>query len=71
MLLGLGLPEWLTILGLVGGLWLTFWLMARASLAYERRRTRESQESSATLQDDATVGSITTRSDGPPRKEQP
>jgi hypothetical protein len=38
MFLGLGLPEWLTMIGLVGGLWLTFWVMARASVAYERRR---------------------------------
>jgi hypothetical protein len=36
--LGLGLPEWLTIIGLVGGLWLTFKIMARASVAYERAR---------------------------------
>jgi hypothetical protein len=33
LLLGLGLPEWVTIVLLVGGLWLTFWLMARASVA--------------------------------------
>src|ERR671917_491912 len=38
MLFGLGLPEWLTIIGLVGGLMLTFWVMARASVAYERKR---------------------------------
>ena len=38
MLFGLGLPEWLTIIGLVGGLWLTFKVMARASVAYERKR---------------------------------
>jgi hypothetical protein len=36
-MLGLGLPEWLTIIGLVGGLSLTLWIMARASSAYERR----------------------------------
>ena len=38
MLLGLGWPEWLTIIGLVGALVATFWLMARASVAYERAR---------------------------------
>ncbi len=42
MFLGLGLPEWLTIIGLVGGLLLTFKVMARASLRYEEaRRARE------------------------------
>ena len=45
MFLGLGLPEWLTIIGLVGGLWLTFKMMARASVAYEQaRQRREAQE---------------------------
>ena len=45
MLLGLGLPEWLTIIGLVGGLVLTFWLMAKASVAYEKaRQAREAQQ---------------------------
>jgi hypothetical protein len=44
LLLGLGWPEWATIVGLLGGLWLTFRLMARASLAYEKaRRARESE----------------------------
>jgi hypothetical protein len=44
MLFGLGLPEWLTIVGLVGGLLLTFRVMARASLKYEAaRRAREQQ----------------------------
>jgi hypothetical protein len=38
VLLGLGLPEWLTIIGLVGGLVLTFKVMARASIAYEKKR---------------------------------
>jgi hypothetical protein len=43
--LGLGVPEWLTIIGLVGGLWLTFKIMARASVAYERaRQAREARE---------------------------
>ena len=42
MFLGLGLPEWLTIIGLVGGLILTFYIMAKASVAYEaKRRARE------------------------------
>lgn len=44
MLLGLGWPEWLTIIGLVGGLLLTFKVMARASVAYERaRKAREAK----------------------------
>ena len=43
MFLGLGLPEWLTIIGLVGGLWLTFKMMARASVAYEAARKRREQ----------------------------
>ena len=38
MLFGLGLPEWLTIIGLIAALWLTLKLMARASVAYERAR---------------------------------
>jgi hypothetical protein len=47
LLLGLGWPEWATIVGLLGGLWLTFRLMARASLAYEKaRRARESEADS-------------------------
>jgi hypothetical protein len=40
LLLGLGIPEWLTIIGLVGGLLLTFRVMARASLRYEEARRR-------------------------------
>ncbi len=44
MLFGLGLPEWLTIIGLLGGLILTFYIMGKASVAYERkRRAREAQ----------------------------
>ena len=43
MFLGLGLPEWLLIIGLVGGLWLTFRIMARASVAYERARKAREQ----------------------------
>ena len=45
MFLGLGWPEWLTIIGLVGGLWLTFKVMARASVAYEKaRKAREAEQ---------------------------
>ena len=44
MLLGLGWPQWLTIILLVGGLILTFKMMARASVAYEKaRKAREAQ----------------------------
>lgn len=44
-MLGLGWPEWLTIVGLVGGLIATFKIMARASVAYDRaRKAREQQE---------------------------
>jgi hypothetical protein len=46
MLFGLGLPEWLTIVGLIGGLLLTFRVMARASLKYEAARRRREQQSS-------------------------
>jgi hypothetical protein len=42
VLFGLGLPQWLTIVALVGGLILTFKVMARASIAYEKaRKARE------------------------------
>jgi hypothetical protein len=42
---GLGWPEWLLILGLVGGLILTLKVMARASVAYEKaRKAREARE---------------------------
>ncbi len=44
MFLGLGLPQWLTIIALVGGLWLTFKMMARASVAYEKARQRREQQ---------------------------
>ena len=40
MLLGLGWPQWLLIIALVGGLLLTFKVMARASVAYEKARQR-------------------------------
>lgn len=44
MLLGLGLPEWLTIIGLVGGLALTLWIMARASSAYKGREASRKEQ---------------------------
>ena len=45
MILGLGLPEWLTIIGLVAGLLLTFYLMAKGAVAYEKARlAREAAE---------------------------
>jgi hypothetical protein len=48
VLLGLGLPEWLTIIGLLGGLVLTFYVMAKASVAYEaKRKERERQQRTA------------------------
>ncbi|HEX2240359.1 MAG TPA: hypothetical protein VHJ82_04385 [Actinomycetota bacterium] len=47
MFLGLGWPQWLTIAGLIGGLWLTFWVMAKASAAYERARQRKQQPNEA------------------------
>ena len=54
MFLGLGLPEWLTIVGLLGGLWLTFRIMARASLAYEKaRQARQSETAQGSGQGDS------------------
>ncbi len=45
MLLGLGWPEWLLIIGLIAGLLLTFKVMTRAAASYERaRRMREARE---------------------------
>jgi predicted DNA repair protein MutK len=42
--LGLGWPQWLTIILLVGGLILTFKMMAKASVAYENaRKAREAK----------------------------
>lgn len=42
MFLGLGIPEWLLIIGIAGALWLTFRVMANASVRYEQaRRARE------------------------------
>ena len=44
MFLGLGLPEWLLIIGLVAAVWLTFKVMGRASVAYDRaRKAREAR----------------------------
>lgn len=64
MFLGLGLPEWVTIVGLLGGLWLTFRIMARASLAYEKaRQARESET-------DRVSGHLESQSQGPQRKEE-
>jgi hypothetical protein len=40
MLFGLRWPDWLLIIGLIAGLWLTFKVMARASVAYEQARLR-------------------------------
>jgi hypothetical protein len=54
MFLGLGLPEWLTIIGLVGGLFLTFYLMAKGSVAYERARI--AREAAEQEQADQTTG---------------
>jgi hypothetical protein len=54
LFLGLGLPEWLTIVGLLGGLWLTFRIMARASLAYEKaRQARQSETDKGSGQGDS------------------
>jgi hypothetical protein len=53
VLLGLGLPEWLTIIGLLGGLVLTFYVMARASVAYEaKRRAREQEKTEERAEDE-------------------
>ncbi|HZJ50231.1 MAG TPA: hypothetical protein VFF07_05125 [Actinomycetota bacterium] len=64
MLFGLGLPEWLTIVGLLGGLWLTFRIMARASLAYEKaRQARESETGQGS-------GPLESQSPVPQRKDE-
>ncbi|MDQ3878398.1 MAG: hypothetical protein M3290_08645 [Actinomycetota bacterium] len=53
MLFGLGWPQWLTIIGLVGGLVLTFYVMAKASVAYERaRQARENAQQGSGTGDD-------------------
>ena len=58
MLWGLGWPQWLTIIGLVGGLVLTFWVMVKASAAYEKARlAREARQSEPAT-------------DGPARREE-
>jgi hypothetical protein len=44
MLFGLGWPQWLTIAALIGGLILTFKVMARASIAYEKARQAREQQ---------------------------
>jgi hypothetical protein len=45
MLFGLGWPQWVTIILLVGGLLLTFKMMAKASVRYEAaRKAREARE---------------------------
>ena len=55
MLWGLGFPEWLTIIGLLGGLILTFYVMAKASVAYERkRRLREQTVSRDDMKEEGT-----------------
>jgi hypothetical protein len=59
LLFGLGLPQWLTILALVGAVWLTFWVMARASIAYERRRAKESRGMPEPRDVKASAGSLT------------
>ncbi|MGH2756534.1 MAG: hypothetical protein ACRDI3_01960 [Actinomycetota bacterium] len=49
MFLGLGVPEWLLIIGLVAGLWLTFRIMAGASVKYEQaRKARELRDQERT-----------------------
>ena len=54
---GLGWAEWLTIIGLVGGLILTFRIMARASLAYAKaREAREKQALVGAAPHEATGG---------------
>ena len=51
--LGLGLPEWVTIIGLVGGLLLTFRMMAKASVRYEAaRKAREQREQQQALEEE-------------------
>ena len=48
MLLGLGWPQWLTIIALVAGLLWTFKIMAKASVRYEAaRKAREAREREA------------------------
>lgn len=50
-MLGLGWPQWLTIIALVGALLLTFKVMARAAISYEKaRQRRETQADQADTQ---------------------
>jgi hypothetical protein len=50
VLFGLGWPQWVTIILLVGGLLLTFKIMAKASVRYEAaRKARERREREAAL----------------------
>ncbi|MEA2507766.1 MAG: hypothetical protein QOH48_2384 [Actinomycetota bacterium] len=52
MLFGLGWPQWAVIIGLAGGLWLTFRTMARASIKYEQaRQARERQAEQASREE--------------------
>ena len=52
MLLGLGWPQWLTIIAMIGALVLTFKVMARASVAYERKRQQRERAAGETLLED-------------------
>jgi hypothetical protein len=52
MLFGLGLPEWLTIIALVAGLWGTLKMMARASVAYDKARQAREQASANKANED-------------------
>ena len=58
-MLGLGWPQWLTIIGLVGGLVLTFWVMAKASASYERARLAREARQSETASELAPSGAET------------
>jgi hypothetical protein len=52
MLFGLGLPEWLTIIALVAGVWLTLKMMARASVAYDKARQAREQAANQATKDE-------------------
>jgi hypothetical protein len=52
MLFGLGWPQWITIVALIGALILTLKLMARASVAYEKARERREQQPTDFREDD-------------------
>jgi hypothetical protein len=51
VLFGLGLAEWITIIALIGGLVLTFKIMARASVAYEKARQAREQQTTDRKED--------------------